>query len=149
MNANTLLRRAWIIITNMAMIYMILPRVEATNQLRRSLGEQPISPWSEIGSHPWVLVFIVVLLLGIIADFVSIRMAAVLNIGCYLVALGAALSGIVVDRNEVHAQEIYLGVLLYVIPIFIIATINILIYRKSLRRNPTTFSDAGTPAPVA
>lgn len=138
MTTEDLVRRVWIVVINSAMIYLLWPMSAATDQLDRLIGNaQSTSFWGSVREHPWQAIAVVILVAGIIVEFAKPRLAAVLNVGYYGVALGVAFWGITKDWHEVPSSRIYMGALLYTVPVTVILLLNLFFYRKSMfRRAP-------------
>lgn len=135
MNIETLVRRAWTAVINLAMIFLVWPRSSAEQQLSQVIGEaHTVSVFAAMCEHPWLTTAVLILTTGIIVEFLNSRWAVIFNVGYYAVAFGVAVWGLTRDWHEVPEQRLYTGVLLYTVPVFVIFLLNVYFYRKNLFR---------------
>ncbi|HZR30524.1 MAG TPA: hypothetical protein VFA76_01555 [Terriglobales bacterium] len=60
------------------------------------------------------------------------KAGAVVNCAYYLVAFGAGVWGIWKDKGLVPSEHITAGLVLYLLPVFVIALVDVWLYRKDL-----------------
>ena len=132
------IRRVWIIMTNSVMTYIVWPDDSADNQLNLAIGNvHSISLLGILHEHPWLTFAVLILASGIILEFFNSRLAPIFNVGYYGIALGVALWGITRDWHEVPNEHIYLGVLVYTVPVLVVFLLNVYFYRKRLFHRTT------------
>ncbi len=126
-------RLIWVVLTNGAFVSLTIMGYSHEADLQRMLHpEKTVCLSRLIASEPWGIVAAAALTIGIVLEAMSARAGAVVNCAYYVVALGAALWGIWKDNGLVPSEHVTAGLLLYVVPVSIIALVDIWLYRKDL-----------------
>lgn len=69
------------------------------------------------------------------------KAGAVVNCAYYLVTFGAGVSGIWKDKSLVPSEHVTTGLVFYLVPVFVIALVDVWLYRKDLSGLTQRLSD--------
>jgi hypothetical protein len=126
-------RLIWVLLTNGAFLCLAALGYAHEVQLQQMLRPgQPLSLSHLLTIEPWGAIAVLALLVGIVLEAARRRPAAVVNCAYYVSALAAGIWGIWKDRNIVPSEHVTAGLVLYLVPVFIIALADIWLYRSEL-----------------
>jgi hypothetical protein len=126
-------RLIWVLLTNGTFICLAALGYSHEADLQHMLHpDRSVSLLHLLTSDFWGAIAVLALLLGIVLEATWSRAGAVVNCAYYLVALVAGIWGIWKDKNLVPSEHVTAGLVLYLVPVFIIALVDIWLYRKDL-----------------
>ncbi len=126
-------RLIWVLLTNGAFICLTVLGYSHEANLQRMLHpERAVSLFHLISIDPWGIIAVTTLTLGIVFEATWSKGGAVVNCAYYVVAVGAALWGIWKDKGLVPSEHVTAALAFYLLPISVIALIDIWLYRNEL-----------------
>ena len=126
-------RLIWVLFTNGAFIYLTILGYSHEAYLQRILRpERAVSVSRLIEIDPWGAVAVAALTGGIVLEVTWSRVGAVVNCVYYVVALTAGIWGIWKDKHLMPSEHITAGLEFYLVPIFVIALVDVWLYRRDL-----------------
>jgi hypothetical protein len=128
-------RLVWVLLTNGAFLCLAVLGYSREADLQRMLHpEQAISFSHLISNDPWGAVAVAALTVGIVLEVIWSTAGAVVNCAYYLVAFGAGVWGIWKDKSLIPSEHVSAGLVLYLLPVLVIALVDVWLYRKDLPR---------------
>lgn len=133
-------RLGWILLTNGALVFLLLSGPIRAHQHQQVLHEalgtplEPFSYWKQLFAAPWVPVVVLVLLLGISSELRRSALSPILNLGPYVAWLVVALWERARIIGEASPYELLLGKVLLIIPLSLVIAIDLLFYLLAFRR---------------
>lgn len=126
-------RLIWVLLTNGAFVGLTVLGYSHEADLQRMLHpERAVSLSHLVASDPWGAVAVAALTIGIVLEVTWSKAGAVVNCASYLIAFAAGVWGIWKDKGIVPSEHVSAGLVFYVLPVFVIAIVDIWLYRKDL-----------------
>ncbi len=126
-------RLFWVLLTNGAFISLTILGYSHEADLDRMLHpERAVSFSHLIGNDPWGAIAVTALTIGIALEATWSKAGAVVNCAYYVVAFVAGVWGIWKDKGLVPSEHVTAGLVLYLMPVLVIALVDVWLYRKDL-----------------
>jgi len=134
-------RLGWILFTNTALVVLLLIAPIRARHDRELLYQAvrmappPFSYLHEFLDDPWGLVVVLTLLAGILAEMRRWIVSSILNLGPYVVWLLFALWARARVEENTPPYELFLGMVLFIIPLTTVVAVNLAFYAVALIRS--------------
>jgi len=126
-------RLIWVLLTNGAFVGLTVLGYSHEADLQGMLHpERAVSFSHLIASDPWGAIAVTTLTIGIALEATWSKAGAVVNCAYYVVAFGAGVWGIWKDKGLVPSEHVTAGLVFYIVPLFVIALVDIWLYRRDL-----------------